>query len=164
MIKTIDTNEITEEMLYAGVYAAERCADAGIIDLKDVVYEAIFSALEVAPAVKPAQAAIKCKDCLDTGEQLGVYGRIKCSCKEPAQAVPVGYVSGWINGHLALRLLDPALALSTGTALFLQLHTVPPAIEDETRKMVLELCKVVDNYTDIPLTKQIREKLEADNV
>lgn len=54
MIKTIDTNEIPDEMLYAGVYAAERCADAGVTDLKDVIYDAIFSALKAAPAAEPA--------------------------------------------------------------------------------------------------------------
>lgn len=54
---------------------------------------------------------------------------------EPAQsaAEPVGYISGWINGHLAIRLLDPALALSTGTALFLQPPTVPPAISEQAQ-------------------------------
>jgi hypothetical protein len=58
MIKTINTNEITDEMLYAGVYAAERCSDAGITDLKDVIYDAIFAALKAAPAVEPAQSEL----------------------------------------------------------------------------------------------------------
>ena len=58
MIKTIDTDVITDEMLYAGVYAAERCSDAGITDLKDVIYDAIFAALKAAPAVEPAQSEL----------------------------------------------------------------------------------------------------------
>ena len=42
-------------------------------------------------------------------------------------------------------------------------NTRSAAIPTELKTKVLELCKVVDNYTDIPLTKQIREKLEAGN-
>ena len=41
------------------------------------------------------------------------------------------------------------------------LEAIQNKLDDDTRKMVLELCNVVDNYTDIPLTKQIREKLGA---
>lgn len=41
------------------------------------------------------------------------------------------------------------------------LEAMQNKLDDDTRKMVLELCNVVDNYTDIPLTKQIREKLGA---
>jgi hypothetical protein len=57
MKKTIDTDVITDEMLYAGIAAAEKCADAGATDLTDVIYNAIFTALKAAPAVGPAQYA-----------------------------------------------------------------------------------------------------------
>lgn len=56
MKKTIDTDVITDEMLYAGIAAAEKCTDAGATDLTDVIYNAIFAALEVASAVDQAQS------------------------------------------------------------------------------------------------------------
>lgn len=52
-------------------------------------------------------------------------------------------------------------------------QAVPPAIDEETKKMVLELCELAENHAEIPPAKwarmfiekaqQIREKLEAGN-
>lgn len=46
-----------------------------------------------------------------------------------------------------------------GTAKAIPLYAVPPAIDAEIKTKVLELCDVVENYTDIPLAKQIREMM-----
>ena len=38
-------------------------------------------------------------------------------------------------------------------------NTRAPAIPADLREKVLELCDIVENYTDIPLTKQLREMM-----
>ena len=91
--------------------------------------------------------------------------------QEPAQAVPVAVVvtepDYWSSGHFYkgsrpyIKNSDIA-KLPIGT----KLYTAPPAIDDETRKMVLELCNTIINgsiYWTITLAKQIREKLETKN-
>lgn len=56
MNKTIDTKEITDEMIKAAIAAEQVCADLGITDRQDIMHDAIIAALAVAPVVEPAQA------------------------------------------------------------------------------------------------------------
>ncbi len=168
MIKTIDTDVITDEMLYAGVYAAERCSDAGITDLKDVVYEAIFSALEVASAVDQAQsgwlraidealvmhdvgvanadddyatAKDKLNKLLCVLQDIGAYFAKQESAQSAAEPVYFeanDYGPGWLITDE--RTYNRRIELNR-MKLYHQ-PTVPPAIDDELREKVLELCEL----------------------
>ena len=125
MIKTIDTDVITDEMLYAGVYAAERCSDAGITDLKDVIYDAIFAALKAAPAVEPDVL----NTCLSNAKQ------------EPAQSVPFAYMRVMVGCRAPddceeyLDVCNPDDVGIDGKAF--PVYKVPPAIDDAPRQKAI---------------------------
>lgn len=81
---------------------------------------------------------------------------------EPAQAVPVAWLRK--NGFRFIGEIEPQDDSE------IPLYTAPPAIDDETRSMVLELCSAVQEHVSVwtypygkqtlALAKQIREKLE----
>ena len=92
-------------------------------------------------------------------------------------AEPVGYITGWIGGHLVIRLLDPALVLPSNTALYLQSQSVPDAtveqayiVSDELKTKVIELCRLtllngsvdgIVTHTMEQMAEQIREMMGA---
>lgn len=77
-----------------------------------------------------------------------------CGCKlvqaqqEPAQAVPYGWhvtgLSCLMVGEYAEHDAKAAAKRCGGTTKAIALYTAPPAIDDETREMVLELLTVLD--------------------
>ncbi len=150
MIKTIDTNEIPDEMLYAGVYAAERCADAGVTDLKDVIYDAIFSALEVAPAVEPAQSA--------AGPVSKEWDSLSSIGNRLHNISVEQHYAG--NEKLSDELGEFASLLWIWDRT--RKPTVPPAIPAELRGKILTLCTLAENGLISSVkyeAKQVREMM-----
>jgi hypothetical protein len=151
MIKTIDTNEIPDEMLYAGVYAAERCSDAGITDLKDVVYEAIFSALEVAPAVEPAQSA--------AGPVSKEWDSLSSIGNRLHNISVEQHYAG--NEKLSNELGEFASLLWIWDRT--RKPTVPPAIVEQIKAMTVYGLQCADTYRDVVSRDDLLKILEAGN-
>jgi len=55
MIKTIDTANITDEMIAAVTASEQICTGLGMTDRQDITHDSIMAALVAAPAVEPAQ-------------------------------------------------------------------------------------------------------------
>lgn len=170
--------------------------DVGTITVKAMARELLFLRQQIAqmqaPAVEPAQAVKTfwaseniLKESLRDNISC-ILTTTKCAANTvplyaapPAivEAVPVGRVLHWKG--------DPGFAPKTcirGFDEFPQgyaqlgpweegenVYTVPPAIDDETRELVLRLCRFVKFNEEhctpnmISLAKQICEKLEAGN-
>lgn len=157
MIKTIDTRNITDIMLEAQNVIDGITTYSDPLSFKDAA-DIFIAMTEAAPAVEPAQRCNCCGYLVTDSEHKGC---LRAAKQEPAQVVKTFWASENILKESLRDNISCILTTTKCAANTVPLYTAPPAIEDETRKMVLELCKVVDNYTDIPLTKQIREKLEA---
>ena len=84
---------------------------------------------------------------------------------EPAQAVPVA----WTDDDYTKIIVSADIAKAEGANI--ALWAAPPAIDDETKRMVLELCSAAQEHVSVwtypygkqtlELAKQIRERLEA---
>lgn len=101
MIKTIDTNEITEKMFQAfrdNYVDATRC---------------IFAVLAAATAVEPAQRCNCCGYLVTDSEHKGC---LRAAKQEPAQAVPVGYClmprepTQWMREQIACGIESNSVA------------------------------------------------------
>jgi hypothetical protein len=172
--------------------------------------------------VEAVPSTIKCKDCLDTGEQIGVYGRIKCGCKKAIEAVPVAHMRVMVGCRApddceeyldvckpddvgidgkafpvymeppALddkkhqRLLSENARLSILNHLYNQiadgrtefsamdmdywdsshdklLEAMQNKLDDDTRKLVLELCRLTEEMT-LPHSKLLRKRTIAKEI
>lgn len=130
MIKTIDTRNITDIMLEAQNVIDGTTTYSDPLSFKDAA-DIFIAMAEAAPAVEPAQAAIK--------------------CKEPAQAVPFAWVLECMTsiGTTCWMLSWNRSGVGSCNRLHGQdhekpLYTAPPAIDDETRKMVLLIREAVN--------------------
>lgn len=164
MIKTIDITNITDEMIEVAAGSAQLRAMAGVTEHDALIRGSILAALIVAPAVEPAQRCNCCGYLVTDSEHKGC---LRAAKQEPAQAVPVA----WKH--------DCAALLTNNVELWIDAcphcgkpRSAPPAIDDETRKLVLELCELtLINAGPCGMVTaamkqravQIREKLEVTN-
>lgn len=181
MIKTIDTNEITEKMFQAfrdNYVDATRC---------------IFAVLAAATAVEPAQAVpvgyclmpreptqwmreqIACG--IESNSVADVWGRLiravdienKHRAKEPAQAVPVDDEASFRDYACRCKTLwagldwdNQVVEIAREAYLAGRKNPAPPAIDDETKRMVLELCRLIIDKAgpDSMITRAMAQKAE----
>lgn len=127
MIKTIDTNEITEEMFKA-------------FRLGDDLSGKIFNLLKAAPEVKTQPIGT-----LILGGIVGnEYDEIDIDFKSKA-----------------LEALQEEL-VSSENPVVLKVYAHPPAIDDETKRMALELCRLIIDKAgpDSMITRAMAQKAE----
>ena len=125
------------------------CHDVGVVNADDT-YE---------------QAKDKLSKLLCVVQDIGAY----FAEQEPAQAVPVA----WLDEEFMQAYTIAELADADGTG-FKPLYTHRAALDADTKRMMLELCKSVQEHVAVwkypygkqvlALAKQIRERLEAGNV
>lgn len=180
MIKTIDVTNITDEMIEVAAGSAQLRAMAGVTEHTALIRGSILAALIAAPAVEPAQRCNCCGYLVTDSEHRGC---LRAAKQEPAQVVPgkcepvaeVLWYEPMLHepqtkkGH---KIIDASLSWMEKAPLGTKLYAAPPAIDDETKRMVLELCRLIIDKAgpDSMITRhmaqvaeKICEKLEAGN-
>ena len=142
MIKTIDITNITDEMIEVAAASAQLRAMAGATEHDALIRGSILAALIVAPAVEPAQAV------------------------EPLDAPHPDYAE-YITFEGSTRIVispdDYEQLYNAAT------RRASPAIDGETRKMVLELCDSLWAYQSylpqklLNLIETVQSQLEITN-